>query len=209
MRRPAKFALVALILVVTPFCWSMARDLFPLLLADKDEAGIAEAGIALQVVAEHRRLHIGEAPLSLSISRPAPCYSVPKASVRTEFRLPNKTIDGIDEDFRSSSDMVTMNGYLIPYALFAERIELEGLQTNLSPFELAALNACMTATPFARWCDTHIEENMGADHKQVEQRLVIYGFMRHAIDEYGSEILCTTIPSIEDRPQRGSGQTRP
>jgi len=200
MRRRIKFALVILAVAATPFCWSMARDLFPFLLADNDEAGNAKAAIALQVVAEHRRLHIGEAPLSSSISTPAPCYSVPKGSVRTEYRLPNKTSDGIDEDFRSSSDMVTMNGYLIPYAHFAEQIELEGLQKNFSPFELAALNACMTATPFARWCDTHFEENMGADHEQVEQRLVIYGFMRHAINEYGSEILCTTIPSIENRP---------
>lgn len=204
MRRRIKFALVILAVAATPFCWSVGRDLFHLLLADGKEAQAAEAAIALQLVAWHKRLHVGEAPPLSSASMPANCYSVPKGSVRIRYRLPNNKIDGTDEDFRSSSDMVTMNGYGIPYAFFSEQLALETLQKNLSPLGLATLNACMTATPFSRRCDASIKENMGFDHNQVERRLVTYGFMRHAIAKSSAR----RSPRLRI-VRSGSGQTRP
>lgn len=197
-RSAAKWALFGLALAATPFCWSLGRDLFPFLFADKSEVEIAKAQIALQLVAQHKRMHVGEKPLMLTMSSPHHCYSVAKDSVRTKFRLLNKNIDGIDEDFRSSSEMVTMNGYGIPAAFFVEQLGYEALQKNLSPFRLATLNACMAASPFTDQCDASIEKAMDFNYRQVEHRLVIYGFMRHAMNEYDSEILCTTIPVIDN-----------
>lgn len=198
MRRTLKFSLAIVFLAAAPFCWSIARDLTPIFFASSEEAEIAKAAIALQLVAGHKRMHVGENPPLTITSVPHNCYAVSKKHVRTKFRLLNKKIDGIDENFRSRSDMVTMNGHNIPYAFFAEQLGSEALQKNLSSFHLSVLNACMAASPFTKRCDASIEKNMKFEHGGVERRLVMFGFMRHAISEHDSEMLCTTIPAIED-----------
>ena len=91
-----------------------------------------------------------------------------------------------------------MSAYGIAYAHFAEARGVEALQRNLSAFDLAALNGCMTATPFSRWCDKRVEAKMGFDFRLVEQDLVARGLARHAATDDGSEILCTTVPEFDD-----------
>jgi hypothetical protein len=196
MRRPVKFTLVALAFTVTPFCWSVARDLLPLLFASEDAANV-ETGIAIQLAAEHERMHLGDAPPLASVILPDNCFSVAQADVQSRFRLLNKTIDGVDEESRSTPSIVSINAYIIPHAFFAKARGIEALQKNLSPIELAALNGCMVATPFDNWCDERIEKNMGYDFRLVEQDLIARGLARHAVDEQGRELLCTTIPVIE------------
>lgn len=196
--RAIKLTLLALALAITPFCWSVARDLLPLLFADKDEVADVKSAIAIQLAAQHQRMHLGETPVLRSMSFPHNCYSVSKEGVRTNLRLSNKTIDGIDENFRSRSDLVGINSYGLAYHFLAERRGIEALRKNLLPFELAMLNGCMFATPFSRWCDAKIEKNMAVDFRLVEHDMVVRGLMRHAVDEHGSEILCTTVPAIND-----------
>jgi len=196
MLRPLKFALVAVAFAMTPFCWSVGRDLLPVLTGE--DAALAKARIALQLGAEHRRMHLGEQRALASMDLPPNCFSAPLTAVRTKFRLPNKSIDGVDEKSRSTPSVVTMNAFGIPYVYFAEMRSIENLQRNLSPVELAALNGCMAATPFAKWCDTRVKARMEFDASLVEQDLVARGLMRHAINEHGDEVLCTTVPLIED-----------
>jgi hypothetical protein len=197
MRRPVKFALIALAFAVTPFCWSVGRDLIAPLLTNEDAANV-EAAIAIQLAAEHKRMHLDRSPSLASVNLPHNCFSVSRTEVQARFRLLNKTIDVVDAESRSRSWIVSMNAYGIAYAFFAEAQSIDALQKNLSPIELAALNGCMVATPFANWCDEGIEKNMGFDFRAVEQDLVARGLMRHAVDERGHEMLCTTIPMIEE-----------
>ena len=196
MRRPYQFVLLAIALAAAPFCWSVGRDLLPFL-TGRDTAD-AKARIALQLGAEHRRMHIGEEQALTSMDLPANCFSVPPSAVRTKFRLTNRSINGVDEQSRSTPAIVTVNAFGIPYTHFAEARSIEALQKKLSPAELAALNGCMAATPFTKWCDKRVEANMEFDASLVEQDLLARGLMRHATSEHGNEILCTTVPLIED-----------
>ena len=198
MRRPVKFALIALAFALTPFCWSVGRDLIAPLLTNEDAANV-EAAIAIQLAAEHKRMHLDRSPSLASVNLPHNCFSVSRAEVQVKFRLLNKATDGVGAESRSS--IVGMNAYGIAYAHFAEARGVEALQKNLSAIELAALNGCMTATPFAKWCHGRVEENIGFDFRLVEQDLIARGLMRQAITDGGSEILCTTIPVIEDNGQ--------
>lgn len=198
MRRRAKYALVVLVLATTPFFWSVGRDLLPFLFAGKGETEKAKIAIALQLIAEHKRMHLGDPPPMASMELPHNCYTVSWQDVRTRFRLLNKIVDQIDEDSRSRPEKVSMLSYGIAYAAFEEQRSVEALQKNLSPVELATLNGCMAATPFSTWCDGLIKRNMGVDFRLVEHDLVVRGLMRHAVDDRGTEIRCTTIPIIEE-----------
>ena len=108
----------------------------------------------------------------------------------------------MEENFLARSEAVAMNSYGLAYHVLESRRGIEALTTNLTPVELAALNACMTATPLSKWCDGGIKANMAVDAGLVEQDLVLLGLLRHAVDENGGEILCATVPAIEgdDRP---------
>ena len=196
MRRLIKLLLLAVVIAAAPFCWSIGRDLLPLLSSRSDAAQV-EARIAIQIEAAHHRLHVGEHPPLSTIDLPHNCFSVPPDAVRANFRLLNKQIDGVDEQSRSLPSIVNMNSYGIAYANFAEARGVEVLQKKFSPIELAALNGCMAATPFAKWCDAQVETHMKFDFRLIEKDLVARGLMRHAMSEDGNEILCTTIPVIE------------
>jgi hypothetical protein len=197
MQRSIKFGLLVLAFAVTPFCWSLIRDLTPILFRNGDTAN-AEKAIAIQLSSEHQRMHIGKPEPLAHLEMPESCFSIAGDQMQARFRVQNRKIDGIDEEFRSEPSIVSANAYGISYAYLANGQAVEGLQKKLSPFELAALNGCMKASPFAKWCDEQVEKNMSVVPRAVEQDLVVRGLMRHALDDQGNGIHCTTIPSIKE-----------
>ncbi|WP_428683701.1 hypothetical protein [Sphingopyxis sp.] len=200
MQRSIKFGLLVLAFAVTPFCWSLIRDLAPLLFRNGDTANVEKA-VAMQLSSEHQRIHLGKPEPLAQVEIPESCFSIAKDQIRSRFRLQNRKIDGIDEEFRSKPSIVSMNAHGISYAYLANGQAIEDLQKKLSPFELAALNGCMKASPFAKWCDEQVEKNMRVAPRAVEQDLVVRGLMRHALDDQGNEIHCTTIPSINEEAE--------
>ena len=198
MRRWHKVALIALAVAVAPFCWSVSRDLLPLPFAgDKESIEEAKTAIAIQLVAEHERRHIGDLPPLYTSSIPPNCLSVAENAVRTNYRLTDMVIDGVAESDRSKSFMVQSSAIQLAGAFLADKRAAGELTKSRSSAGLAALNGCLKATPFGNWCDRIVEANIAAEWSQVEADLVIVGLMRHATDEYGSKIICHTIPSIE------------
>ena len=188
---------LAAVIATTPFLWLIVRDTVMLLRASegekKEEARWILAERLAQTVSYSDIRTDGQMPMTGAAAHEPNCFVIDTSTFRPSDTPPARPSD---ESWR----WFELGEILSKHRTLAEREAFRISQhrlfsRNFSTNELVLFNACLSATPFAGWCEARISDRLKDQYTKNYHRVVeSLGLMlRRANDPVRS---CFTMPRV-------------
>jgi len=195
----AKLALLALLLAATPFCWMVARDAFLIQSAapgeGKDIAREILVGRLVETIENSSAAHEAQTPMRLTMVLDPPCFVIDGTAFRAS-DTPPQPPTGKDKSLPSPEAILYVHQSLAERMVWQfthHKIVSDGFSTT----ELALFNACISATPFASWCEAKVSERMGPAYaKTLADVAISLGTKLRRADD--PDQYCYTMPGVVD-----------
>ena len=184
-------------ITATPFLWLIVRDTVMLLRASEGE----KKEEAQWILAEHLAQTIsysdirsdGQMPMIVARGYAPNCFVIDASTFRPSDTPP---VQSSNQNWRWFELGETLSQHRTLAEREAFRVsQHELLSKNFSTSELVLFNACLSATPFAGWCEARISDRLESKYSQNYHEVVeSLGLMlRRASDPVRS---CFTMPSV-------------
>lgn len=185
------------VIAATPFLWLVMRDTVMLLRANdsekKEEAQWILAERLAQTIGYSNIRTDGQMPMIGAAAHEPNCFVIDASTFRASDTPPAKSAD---ESWRWFELGETLSKHRTLAQREAVRVSQHRLlSNNFSASELVLFNACLSATPFAGWCETRISNRLDDKYtKNYHQVVESLGLMlRRANDPARS---CFTMPRV-------------
>jgi hypothetical protein len=151
-----------LLIATTPFLWLLSRDTILLLRASGSEGKEMARGILVerfqQTIESSKIAHETREPLRLTLLLDPDCFVVEGVKLRVSDTPPD--LSGMHK-----GKLPSLSEIFFEHRSLAERqtgkfAEYKNISESFSTSELSLLNACVTATPFAGWCEKRISARL-------------------------------------------------
>jgi len=188
---------LAAAITATPFLWLIVRDTVMLLRASdgekKEEAQWILAERLAQTIGYSNIRTDGQMPMIGAAAHEPNCFVIDASTFRPSDTPPAKSAD---ESWRWLELSDTLSRHRTLAQREAVRVsQHQLLSKNFSTSELVLFNACLSATPFAGWCETrisdHLEDKYTKNYHEVVESLGL--MLRRANDPARS---CFTMPRV-------------
>ncbi|ALJ15110.1 hypothetical protein ATM17_20290 [Sphingopyxis macrogoltabida] len=184
-------------IAATPFLWLIVRDTVMLLRANdgekKEEAQWILAERLAQTIGYSDIRTDAQAPMISSRAHEPNCFVVDASAFRPSDTPPAQSPEG-------SQRWVEFDKIFAKHEMLAERAasqisQHQLLSRNFSTSELMLFNACLSATPFAGWCEARISDRLRDKYyKSYREVMVSRGLMLRRAKESGRS--CFTMPRV-------------
>lgn len=195
----AKLVLLALLLAVTPFCWLVARDVILIQSSTPGEGKNIARGVLVdrlvETIENSSAAQEAREPMRLTMLLDPPCFVIDGAAFRPSDTPPEPLAD-------KGKSLPPPEEVFYAHQSLSERMVRQYSQHKIvwdgfSTTELVLFNACLSATPFAGWCETKVSDRMDSAYRKTSADVAIsLGTKLPRAGEPGQ--YCYTMPGVVD-----------
>jgi len=167
--RWVRWSVVLLLIAATPFTWLISRDAILMLRASDSEGEETAHGILVerfqQTIENSKIARDTRTPMRLTMLLDPDCFIVDGAKLRVSSTPPAQS--SLREGKLPSIDEILFQHRFLAERQTKKSAESKNISDSFSTSEISILNACMSATPFAGWCEDRISARLDRGYNRA------------------------------------------